>query len=437
MYKKNTQRRSNLFLNMLCKSCGDDFDSGSHQGVRLTIICEKCVTSDELITLTNALSSGATRKDLSGIRCLYKRNPHFYSAARMCLYVPEEVDVFATTNESAKRMKASRMIEERSRLDQRKDKLAESRKDCYTKRMDSVKGNKPTPGIVSGDFCRIDVKKTKVGVRSLERRRKLWNSFYHSDVDLNHVVLAFEWSVKKKIMDTTIHDALERIDRENYLSNKISSMYGCGETVLSFLTGVDTIVFCETKPLAKRSLFRLKSHETELVLLSEKLTEFIDVPVHDIFFLVYKSVVNEYWVSDYFTTMNVERVAMILKPHFYDDKDDRINADAEESFRRWEMSKEHIVHHVKYFRGDIVDVELFSASCYVAKEKIDVNVEDTLRNITYDVMHNQNTWLEATKSFVKNYKERHICICGNKSAWHCVYNKCYHCCDGPCTRHGK
>lgn len=66
-------------------------------------MCGHCATSSDLVTKTAAIGMGLTHSCLNGIHCLYKRNPHYRSAADMQLFVREEIEFLAAAAAEKKR----------------------------------------------------------------------------------------------------------------------------------------------------------------------------------------------------------------------------------------------------------------------------------------------------------------------------------------------
>ena len=142
-----------------------------------------------------------------------------------------------------------------------------------------------------------------------------------------------------------------------------------------------------------------------------------------------------------------------------------LKRDMEESFARWGMDPSNgngrVDCYCNYFRGDIVDVELYSASCEILRAGLPYH--QGIDVITCQVMSTPGaTWKETTKQYIREQVEirrdravttretrlmmkedkssasshPRMCACGNSAALECIWKRCGRCCRGPCARHG-
>jgi len=436
---------------------------------------------------------GATKDDLYRLKCLFRRNPYYRSGSQMKLYVYDEVHVLASANNETKRLAKEKYDELKRKSDTRRDASKKARLDSYTKRMESLRERNiiPTPGLVSGDFCMTITKNTKVGIRSLLKRRALWNRCSHAETPV--AVQVFNWATRNKKTDIDFEDAVDAIAWEKSLFDKVSVVEG--NTILSFLDETDRLVLINTNGIFSETLHSLGTHKVdpELSSLCERIGNILDVPFRKVLEKLESS--KHTWISRYLYIMRPDRVASILRPHLMgvSKKKEILQRDMNESFARWGLKPSDAYRkYVPYFEGDIVDVELFSASCFMGKSAL-VGQEDIyngLRIITFRVMNTPGAkWMETTKEYMKDivfksrergrermeklmmthedtrrvfkmkeqereHKERlkmmdedtrralwltrtRVCPCGNIAALMCPFSKCSKCCVGPCTRHHK
>lgn len=432
---------------MLCKTCGDDFHTNFSNDVKLTIVCRKCATSNQFVTQTAALGMGARRQDLEKLECRQRLNPMYSSASFMKLYVFEEVEVFAAINEE-KRIKRVRTKGALSRARaSRRESGCKMREEAYKKRMDdleNLRGVVPTPGLVAGDFCSLQYKTPRTSVKSLVSRKSLWNRC--SALEIPVALQVFNWAVTNKRTDGSVVEALRKIDHEKFLFDKVATVEG--HRVLSFLDRTDRFVLMNVNPVFEESRFDLGVQEIShpLCKLVVKIAGLLDVP----FAKVLRKISLCGWLRIHLDALKTrpERVASILRPHFLSKAASKrmLISDMEASFREWGLTSAHIVHEVKYLSGHVVDVELFSASCYLVKSGVK-DLRFAIPTITWRVMCNAgDTWMHETKEYTREHLENAhmlredirlaaLCLCGKNAALRCRLNKCANCCQGPCTRH--
>lgn len=447
---------------MICHTCDSEFSDQSHNNVRLSIVCERCATSTDLVTKTDALGLGATQADLDSVVCLYEQNPRYRNGADMQLYVREEIDVLAARTTVRRRRLQQEAARTREASQARQQLAKKSRSESLAKRLSSLGGVVPTPGLVSGDFCSVSSKTPKVGARSLLRRRALWNRLSTTVIPV--AVQIFEWAVANKKTDITPTSALEEIRHEKHLFDRVATVEG--HRVLSFLDEVDRLVLLSTNPVFREGLYALpvRAISDELQLLCGNVANRVNIP-----FARVLQKLEEWqgrWISRYWFTMRPERVATIMQPHFLGASKRKValKRDVEEAFSRWGISLEgndyRVENYANCFTGDVLDVELYTASCVIAKAGVPYD-RDVL---TSRVLSTPGaTWLDTTITHIqeqlalkqerraadqemclmnKEDKDKYsqmrrgrVCSCGNLSAQECAFGLCGCCCRGPCERH--
>ena len=445
---------------MECMTCGGDV-SGFHHEVQLTMICESCVSSEKLVTKTEALALGAKEKDLAYIECLYKRNPHYRSGPHMRLYVREEVTVFADRNNEKRRASQEKSDKAKGTNEIKRILVEKARVECYNKRLRMIHGAVPTPGLVSGDFCSTKTKTPKIGASNLTKRKALWNRCL--DERLPVAVQVFNWATSNKKLDVSVPDALEGIDRDKNLFDRVATTEG--HLILGFLDETERIVLLRTNPVFEESRHGLPiaNITSDTLILCEKLGDLMNIPFQRV---VNKMEESRYrWFYRYMHLMTPKRLSFILEPHFLrpSKKKEMLLERMKESFLRWGLSlSDDTVRfvHESYFQNDIVDVEYFSMSCYLSKH--DVYKITGTKVITQRVMeHPEKSWIDVTKAYVEEEllarksrnreklerfsmrrEDKHRvkstqvdCWCGNLAAIMCVNSQCGDCCEGPCERH--
>ena len=457
---------------MICKSCNSEFSDQHSNGVRLTIVCDQCATSSDLVTKTTALQMGATLADLNSIHCMYKRNPHYRSASDMQLFVREEIDVLATIATAKKRRLKEEATRKKQESDARQQRVKRSRIESLAKRTQSLGGIVPTPGLVCGDFLSVHTKNPAVGTRSLLRRKAIWSRLATTEIPV--AVQIFEWAVRNKQTDVTPAGALEEIRHEKHLFGRVAVVEG--HRVLSFLDEVDRLTLLSLNPVFQETLYALpvRNISGELSKICDTVSRRLDLPFSTVLKKIDES--ENCWISKYLYVINPERVASIMAPHFLGGarKQKMLKNDMDESFTRWGMcptdSCGRVDFFVNYFRGGIVDVEFYSASCYMLKAGVAYYPKGA-DVVTSHVMSTPGvTWMEATKKYVgeqlairheelvraqlraREMQEAHrmrkedktgycrsifICACGNPSAQQCPFDLCGACCVGPCARHRR
>lgn len=458
---------------MLCTSCGSQFAGHSHLGVILTIVCRECITSSDLVTKTAAVYTGASLSKISDLHCLYKRNPHYSSGAPMQLFVREEVDVLAAMAATKKRQLQESAARAKQESDARQKRIKVSRDESLQKRMKGLHGIIPTPGLVCGDFLSTETKTPKVGVRSLLARRAIWNRA--SQAATPTAVQIFEWAVRNKKTNFTNESALGDISRERSLWDKVAANEG--HRTLSYLDLTDRLVLTRANPVYCESIPSLPVRE-----LSDELTRVCDVVAADLN-LPFATVLNKLdessnsWIWKHLLVIRPDRVAKIMEPHFLapSKRQKMLKQHMKESFARWGLSSSgnlgRVDFFVNYFRGDIVDVEFYSASFYILEACVPYYPTGA-ESITTRVMNSPGvTWVQAAHEYVEEqlvireekaisdraraqerfetsrmckedkypYKPlfRPVCSCGNPAARECLFGLCGCCCRGPCVRHGR
>lgn len=438
---------------MICSICSCEFYSQHHHRVPLTVVCHQCVTSSELVTKTDALSAGASLSDLYSIRRLYAPNPHYRNGADMQLFVREEVDVLVKNAADLRRRKKEEGDHKRVLSEAKQQAVKESRLACLAKRMQAFDGLVPTPGLVAGDYCSVGSKTPRVGVRSLLTRRALWNKL--SGVQVPWKVVLFEWAVTNKRLTSDAASLVEGVQHEKHLFDKVANSEG--NRILSFLDEVDRLVLMRLHPVFTGQMYglRVRQMSGQRVYLCNEVARLLKLPFGRVLAKLHDS--KNCWIGKYLFVMQPERVALILAPHFHSrtKRQRLLRRGMEECFERWGldvMEDKHprIDEVCRYFGGDIVDVELYTAACAILKAK--VHYQQAVDAVTNRVMFTPGaTWREVTEDHIKEQREtelmrkedKHsgsvprVCRCGNASALECVFGQCGRCCRGPCARHHR
>lgn len=458
---------------MLCVNCGSEFAGHTHLGVILTLVCRRCTTSTDLMTKTAAIQKGVSPGKISDLHCLYRPNPYYSRGAAMQLFVREEVDVLAAMAEAKKRQLRESAASAKQQSDARQERLKVLRQESLRKRLGSVHGVVPTPGLVCGDFLSTDTKTPRVGVRSLLLRKSIWNRA--STAGIPAAVQIFEWALRSDKTDFTIDSALEGISRERFLWDRVALTEG--HRTLSFLDETERLVLIRTNPLHRESIPALPVREV-----SDELTRVCDV-VAERLRLPFATVLNKLddsadsWIWKHLFTIRPDRVARIMEPHFLAParRQRMLRQHMEESFARWGLCPSgnlgRVDFFVRYFRGDIVDVEFYSASCYILESCVPYYPKGA-EEVTKRVMTSPGvTWMQAAREYVREQlaiqrdqairdralarersetvgmgkEDKHpyrrqmatVCSCGNPAARQCPFGLCGCCCRGPCARHSR
>ncbi|CAM9106387.1 unnamed protein product, partial [Ectocarpus sp. 13 AM-2016] len=238
---------------MICNTCSSEFSGQYHLRVPLTIVCEQCVVSIDLMTKTEALSAGASQTDLYSIRKLYAPNPHYRNGPDMQLFVREEVGALVKIAADSRRRKQEEADRKRELADAKQRRVKKSRVESLAKRMQSLNGIAPTPGLVAGDFCTTESKTPKVGVRSVLVRRELWNRL--PAVEIPKKVMLFEWAVKNKRLSSDAASIAASVQHEAHLFDRVATVEG--NRILSYLDGVDRLVLLRTNLIFSEGLYDL------------------------------------------------------------------------------------------------------------------------------------------------------------------------------------
>lgn len=279
-------------------------------------------------------------------------------------------------------------------------------------------------------------------------------------------VVVFNWATSNNKLGISVPDAIARIDHERHLFNRIATAEG--HRMLQFLDETERLVLLKVNPIFEESRHELlvKNVSGALLGLCEGLANLMNVPFERIVRKLKES--SGCWVHAYIHTMKLKRLACILLPHFLrpSEKKAMLIRDRDESFSRWGLpvsdGLQSAYFEVDYFGGDIVDVELYTASRYLAKHCLP---RKGLEAITSRVMTEPGmTWIEVAKAHVekeilarrckaREYSERALtsredksfrsmtvqrhCGCGQLAAKARPYDKCGDCCNGPCFRHAR
>lgn len=449
---------------MICNSCESEFSNDQHLGVPLTIVCSECATSSDLITKTDALSLGANQSDLSGLRRLYAPNPYYRNGANMQLFVREEVDVFVAITADKRREAEEEAERKRVAADRRQQIVKKMRLESHAKRMQGLGGTVPTPGLVAGDFCTVESKTPKVGVRSVLARRALWNRL--SGVEIPRKVVLFGWAVANKKLSSGLASLEEGVENEKCLFDRVATAEG--NRILRFLDGVDRFVLLHLNPVFRDQVYDLTVQQISggLISLCDKVAKMLGLPFGRVLQKLYDF--ENCWVRKYMFAIRPERVAHIMAPHFHATlkRNRLLKRDMDESFERWGLSyadrDSRADSLCNYFRGDVMDVELYSATCAILKAAIPH--QEAVSTVTKMVMSTPGaTWIAVTKQYVLDQlvirretrlmrrEDRHpgsrgrysnhsnplSCDCGNPAASNCAFLQCGCCCLGPCARHGR
>jgi len=434
---------------MVCGLCGADVSWDYHLGVRLTIVCKDCVFSDDLVTKRYALARGVRAGHLKHINWTdetpYKRAPR--------MYVREELGVLRHMMQKAEEKK-------KNATDAKKSIAKKARTACYNKRLASLDGVVPTPGLVSGDFCSTSTKRPTVGTRLLTKRRALWNRCSH--LNIAATVQVFNWATANNKLEISATGALSCIGHEQYLFDKIATTEG--HRVLQFLGETERLVLLKINPTFEESRHDLpvKTMPDGLLNLCGRISCFLHTPLDRVVSKLEQS--KDCWFYQYMYRMTPRRLSRILAPHFHGPSTRKamLERERDESFSRWGLSASDNVYlhiHRQYFRCDIVDVELYTAWCYLSKHCI--NTSEGMALITSRVLSEPGlTWIEATKQYAdeellamdlrqRERSERGLmgredkvvftghCSCGSPAAKKCMFRKCRGHCPGPCVRHRK
>lgn len=443
---------------MICNTCDREFSGEKHQGVHLTIVCSRCVASSDLITKTDALYKGASQSDLYTLRRLYAPNPHYRNGADMQLFVREEVDVVVRIATDSRRRQKEEADRKRHISEARQLAAKKSRLSSLAKRMQSLGGIVPTPGLVAGDFCSVQSKTPKVGVRNVLTRRALWNRL--SGAGIPRKVMLFQWAATNKRLSSDPASLAAGVLHERHLFDRVATTEG--NRILSFLDEVDRLVLLRLNPIFREGLYGLSvcSLSDRWVSLCDEVAERLKLPFSRVLQKLHDS--ENCWVWKYMFVMRPERVAHIFAPHFYapQRRQRMLARDMENSFERWGLDPSDRHHRAddscNYFRGDIVDVELYSATCAILKAKI--HYKQAAGAVTKRVMSSPGaTWQHVTREYIEDQlvirRERQLmgsedkkcgrsnssrlCQCGNAAALECAFDLCGRCCGGPCERHGR
>lgn len=442
---------------MICSTCSGEFSGQRHHGVPLTIVCRQCVTSTDLITKTEALLEGASQSDLYSIRRLYVPNPHYRNGPDMQLFVHEEVDVLARMAADSRRRKKEEADRKRELAEAKQQMVKKSRLSSLAKRMQALSGVVPTAGLVAGDFCTVESKTPRVGVRSVLGRGALWNRL--SGVEIPTKVMLFEWAVTNKRLSSDTASLTEGVQHENYLFDRVATSEG--NRILSFLNEVDRLVLLRMNPVFSGEIYDLSVRplSDRWVDLCDKVARQLKLPFGRVLTKLQDS--ENCWIWKYLFVMRPERVAHIMAPHFHapPKRQRLLRRDMEDSFESWGLDAKDDKHPLcdeacNYFRGDIVDVELFTATCVILKAGI--YYQHAADAVTKKVMSTPGaTWRGVTQDHIKEQlsirremqlmrkEDKHsgrknsMCRCGNSAALECVFDQCGRCCRGPCARHGR
>lgn len=408
------------------------------------------------MTKTEALSLGASLSDLHSIHRLYMPNPHYRNGADMQLFVREEVDVFVKIVADKKSRKKEEGDRKSDLAGAKQQLVKKQRIECLAKRVDSLHGVVPTPGLVSGDFCTVESKTPKVGVRSVLIRRALWNRL--SGVEIPRKVMLFQWAITNKRLGASPAILEDGVQHEKHLFDKVAVVEG--NRILSFLDDdVDRFVLLRLNPTFSEGLYDLpvRPLSDRLISLCDNVAKQVHLPFGRVLTKLRESELC--WIGKYKFVMRPERVAHIMAPHFHapTKRQRLLRRDMEESFKRWGLDradKHRLTDDAcKYFRGDIVDVELYSATCAILKAQIPH--QPAVAVVTSRVMSTPGVaWMQATKEYISDQlvirRETQLmrmedkrfwglnplsCSCGNPSARECAFHKCGRCCTGPCARH--
>lgn len=455
---------------MFCESCKSQFHGHSRNGVLLTIVCGKCAISTELVTKTSALGMGAPLAGLRGIRCMYKRNPHYRSAADMQLYVREEVTVVAMQAAAKQRRLQQEAIDAKQKAAAKQELVKRARHESQAKRIDRLNGIVPTPGLVCGDFLTVDTKTPVIGARNLLRRRDLWRRLQNSCA-IPEAVQIFTWAAKNNRTDISAAGAREDIEHEKYLLDKVTVVEG--HRVLSFLDSTERLTLCNTNALFRESAhdLNIRSVPDEFQAVCDTIARILSLPFATVVRKLDDSV--DCWIWRFLYIMSPGRLATVMAPHFLAPakKSKALKENMRESFSRWEMRPEdntgRVDFFIGYFRGDIVDCEFYSACYYMLKAGVPFFPDGVEAVTSRFITTPGTTWMDATKPYVeeqlalqqqelervrlrtqekgeRSRMQRHdkyrpqtfTCVCGNKSAQLCPFDLCGLCCEGPCARHG-
>lgn len=444
---------------MICSTCDREFSGQKHHGVPLTIVCSRCVNSSDLITKTDALYEGASQSGLYSIRRLYAPNPHYRNGADMQLFVREEVEVIVKIATDSRRRKKEEADRKRHVSEARQQAVKKSRLSSLAQRMQSLNGIVPTPGLVAGDFCTVETKTPKVGARNVMSRRALWNRL--SGTGIPKKVMLFKWAVTNKRLSSSPARLAEDVLHEKHLIDRVATVEG--NRVLSFLNEIDRIVLLRHVPIFSEGLYDLpvRPMSDRWVSLCDEVALNLNLPFGRVLTRLLES--ENCWIWKYMFVMRPERVAQIMAPHFHapQKRQRLLTRDMEESFERWgldPMDRHHRADDAcNYFRGDVVDVELYSATCEILKAQ--VPYEQAAVAVTKKVMSTPGaTWQQVTREYIKdqlaNRRELQLmmsedkmcgrfnspsclCRCGNPAAVACVFDRCGRCCRGPCGRHQR
>lgn len=455
---------------MICSTCSSEFSGQRHNEVRLSIVCGECITSTNLVTKTAALGMGATHASLDEVHCLYKRNPLYRNGADMRLFVVEEIRVLASIAADKKRRFQEQATRKKEAADAKQQLAKRSRIESLAKRTRGLGGIVPTPGLVCGDFLSVDTRTPKVGARSLLQRRDMWARLAATEIPV--AVQVFQWAVRNKKTGVEVATALDEIRHEKHLFDRVATVEGYG--VLSFLDDAERLVLLRASPVFEEARYDLPVRDVpdRLCCLCEEIAKHLNLPFPTVLRKLDRS--GKCWISKYLYVFAPERVASIMAPHFLGDAGRRrvLKRNMDESFSRWGLCPAENTGRadffVHYFRGDIVDVEFYSAACYILKAGVSYYPRGADAVSSRVVSTPGTTWMEAAKQYVREqlvikqretvrmqsrtrerneryHMQKHdqfrncdmfACGCGNASARECPFDLCAGCCEGPCDRHG-
>ena len=255
----------------------------------------------------------------------------------------------------------------------------------------------PTPGLVSGDFCSTNSKRPKVGKRMLLKRKALWNRCLLHDMQI--AVRVFRWATTNKKFEIEVEHALQQMLHEKEQFEKVGTVEG--HRILSFLDPVDRYVLLKVNPVFEDSMHQVIHIDPKLSDLCEEVAEILKISFSKVYKMIEEN--SHCWFYPYRYNFGSERLAEILRPHFLgvSQKKKLLLKNMEESFTRWNLNRDDMTHYVRYWYDDIVDVELYSASCFMSKHgnRSNNDVEHAIEAITSQVMHTPGlTWKEACSS---------------------------------------
>lgn len=449
----------------ICVKCSESFSDQSMYGIRLTLICDKCVVSTQLVTKTSAMASGARSEDLDNLDHRRHTNPHYRSAAPSYFFIGDEVNHIADiANRDREDKEMKRRSDAESKAVVKKTKQDE-REQCRQKRIQSASSRintkgAPTPGLVSGDFLTIATKTPKISTAKLSKRVNLWGAL-GSEPCVSTRVNLFRFACSRGLYSSTPGELESSVEDLHHSLDKV--VLTEGHRLMTFLTPMERFHLCRAVPsVAEEShelqvtamcdgLYALCQHANEKLADLEMRKRVLGRTsklkwdaVHA--FLVSKSGqiipdrIERYGVSRVFDMICAETPER-KRRQTYDCIARLGGAVLHHRFYAALLSKYVQNHRLVDFECIEHIIRIFGGRRILyldAPRQFDLLFEKMDRM----VYEEGKTWGEAADGAADCLVVPGYCICGNPSAKHCVVRMCRTCCrasDGSnsvvCRRH--